>query len=160
MRTRLKEQHRFDLLETVRHTKSSMAADKGNEKNSRLLRIRYQIKKGDSLASIAEKFDVEISMIKKWNNSKGSTKIQQGKTLTLFVGKGNSEREGNKENGKPGKSNLKRTKAETVSRIKLVLYTVKRGDSLAEIAQKFNTTPQPNPELESSFGQRGDQTGR
>lgn len=121
--------------------KSSIVANKGNEKNSRLLRIRYQIKKGDSLASIAEKFDVEISMIKKWNNSKGNTKIQQGKTLTLFVGKGNSEREGNKENVKPGKSNLKRTKAETASRIKLVLYTVKRGDSLAEIAQKFNTTP-------------------
>ena len=57
------------------------------------------------------------------------------------MSKGNSEREGNKENGKPGKSNLKRTKAETTSRIKLVFYTVKRGDSLAEIAQKFNTTP-------------------
>ncbi|OGP51850.1 MAG: hypothetical protein A2Y79_08930 [Deltaproteobacteria bacterium RBG_13_43_22] len=121
--------------------KSSLVANKGNEKNGRLLRIRYKIKKGDSLSSIAEKFDVEISMIKKWNGSKRGTKIQQGKILTLFVGKSNPDREGHKENGKPGKSNLKRTKAETTSRIKLVLYTVKKGDSLSEIAQKFNTTP-------------------
>ena len=120
--------------------KSSLVANKGVEKNGRLLRIRYQIKRGDSLASIAEKFDVEISMIKRWNNSKGGTKIQQGKTLTLFVGKSNPEREGNKENGKSGKANIKRTKAETASRIKLVLYKVKKGDSLAEIAQRFNTT--------------------
>ena len=67
--------------------KSFVAAHKGNEKNASPLRLRYQIKKGDSLASIAEKFDVEISMIKKWNNAKGGPKIQQGKTLTLFITK-------------------------------------------------------------------------
>jgi membrane-bound lytic murein transglycosylase D len=121
--------------------KSTLAAHKGNERNDQPLRVRYQIKKGDSLASIAEKFDVEISMIKKWNNAKGGTKIQQGKSLTLFVSKGVTERNGHKENGKSGKSNFKKTKAETANQIKLVQYTVKKGDNLSEIAQKFNTTP-------------------
>ncbi len=121
--------------------KTIVAANKPNEKKASLHRFRYQIKRGDSLVSIAEKFDVEISMIKKWNNAKGGPKIQQGKTLTLIIAKGIPDREGPKKNGKSGKLNLKRTKAETASRIKLVCYTVKRGDSLAEIAQKFNTTP-------------------
>jgi membrane-bound lytic murein transglycosylase D len=121
--------------------KSYVVANKGNEKNGQPLRIRYQIKKGDSLTSIAERFDVEISMIKKWNNAKGGPKIQQGKTLTLFVSKGIPDRDGPKENGRSGKSNLKKTKAETENRVKLVHYTVKKGDNLSEIAQRFNTTP-------------------
>jgi len=118
-----------------------VAANKGNEKNAFPLRLRYQIKKGDSLASIAEKFDVEVSMIKKWNNAKRGPKIQPGKTLTLFISKSNSDRDDPRKNGKSGKSNFKKTKVETISRIKLVNYTVKKGDSLSEIAQKFNTTP-------------------
>ncbi len=121
--------------------KSSLIAKKGEEKNGRLLRLRYKIKKGDSLASIADKFNVEVSMIKKWNDSRGGTKIQKGKILTLFVSKNTPEWEGNRENRKSGKSSLKKTKAETAGRIRLVLYTVKKGDSLGEIAQKFNTTP-------------------
>ncbi len=79
-------------------------------------------------------------MIKKWN-PKGGKKIQAGNTLTLFVLKGDSDREGKKENGKPGRLNHKKFKAEGRGRIKLVRYTVKRGDSLSEIAQKFKTTP-------------------
>jgi membrane-bound lytic murein transglycosylase D len=121
--------------------RSTVAANKGNEKNASPLRLRYQIRKGDSLASIAEKFDVEVSMIKKWNNVKGDRKIQQGKTLTLFISKGNPDRDEPKKNGKSGKPNFKKTKVETAGRIKLVNYTVKKGDSLSEIAQKFNTTP-------------------
>jgi membrane-bound lytic murein transglycosylase D len=120
--------------------KKILANHDGNEKEDVSHRIRYKVKKGDSLFSIAERFDVEISMIKKWN-PKGSKKIQAGSTLTLFIEKGNSEREGKKENGRPGKLNHKKFKAEGERKIKLVIYTVKRGDSLSEIAQKFNTTP-------------------
>ncbi len=122
--------------------KSLVAANKGKEKNASPVRLQYQIKKGDSLASIAEKFDVEVSMIKKWNNAKGGPKIHQGKTLTLFIAKGNPDRDDPKKNGRPLKSNFKKTRGETAGRIKLVNYTVKKGDSLFEIAQKFNTTPQ------------------
>jgi membrane-bound lytic murein transglycosylase D len=122
--------------------KSSVVAEnKAHEKNGRPLRIRYRIRKGDSLASIAEKFDVDISLIKKWNNVKGGPKIQQGKNLTLFVTKGIPDRDGHKENVRSGKLNLRKTKVESANRAKLVLYTVKRGDNLSEIAQKFNTTP-------------------
>ena len=125
---------------STREKKVSSNDNNGNEKEDRVHRVRYRVKKGDSLFSIAEKFDVEISMIKKWN-PKGGKKILAGRTLTLFVLKGNFEREGKKENGKPGRLNQKKFKAEGGGKIRLVIYTVKRGDSLSEIAQRFKTTP-------------------
>jgi membrane-bound lytic murein transglycosylase D len=122
--------------------KLSWVVHKGIGKNGQLHCLSYKIKKGDSLASIAERFDIEISNIKKWNNAKGGTKIQPGRTLTLFVNNGGPAREGRQENGKPGKAtNHKKTRADTEPQIKRVLYTVKKGESLSEIAQKFNTTP-------------------
>jgi len=139
--------NQFEKNSSVRASRSrqgkklSLVAHKGDGKNGRLFRIRYKIQKGDSLTSIAEKFDVAIPMIKKWNSAKRGPKIQQGNSLTLFVGKEISPREGRQENGKPGKLIHKRTKAETETRMKRVLYKVKKGDSLSEIAQKFNTTP-------------------
>jgi peptidoglycan lytic transglycosylase D len=125
---------------SVPEKKVSLKTKNGNDKEDHLRRIHYKVKKGDSLFSIAEKFDVEISMIKKWN-PKGGKKIQAGNTLTLFVLKGDSDREEKKETGKPARLNHKKVKAEGKGRIKLVRYTVKRGDSLSEIAQKFKTTP-------------------
>lgn len=122
----------------TREKKVSLRGANENDQENRLRRIRYKVKKGDSLFSISEKFDVEISMIKKWN-PKGGKKIQTGSTLTLFVLKGNFE--GKKENGKPGKLNQKKFKAEGAGKIRLVYYTVKKGDSLSEIAQRFKTTP-------------------
>ncbi|MBA4395691.1 MAG: hypothetical protein C0407_19230, partial [Desulfobacca sp.] len=121
--------------------KPALANDKESEKEARLQRIRYKVRKGDSLFSIADKFDVDVSMIKKWN-PKGKDKILAGSSLTLFVVRNNSDREAKKEGGKPSKTNPKRFKAEAQDRIKLVHYTVKRGDSLSEIAQKFDTTPE------------------
>jgi membrane-bound lytic murein transglycosylase D len=123
--------------------KLSLVAHKGNGKNGHLFRIRYKIQKGDSLTSIAEKFDLAVPMIKKWNSAKRGIKIQQGKgnSLILFVGKETSSHEGKQENGKPAKLSHRKTKAETETQMKKVRYTVKKGDSLSEIAQKFNTTP-------------------
>ncbi len=123
-----------------REGKSSLSVNKRSVKEDHLRSIRYKVKRGDSLTSIAGKFDVEVSQIKKWNPKDGK-KIRAGSILTLFVPKNNSDREGKKETGKSGRSNQKKVKAEGGERIKSVLYIVKRGDSLSEIAQKFNITP-------------------
>jgi peptidoglycan lytic transglycosylase D len=128
-------------LQTARvHLKkgSHRAADE-NEKEANLHRFRYKVRRGDSLLSIAEKFDLEVSMIKKWNRQKGK-KILAGGTLILYVSKSEGDREGKKNNGKPGRVVQRKLKAQKENRIKLVRYTVKKGDCLSEIAQKFNTT--------------------
>jgi membrane-bound lytic murein transglycosylase D len=123
-----------------RDANTTAQADKKGGKEDRFHPIRYKVKKGESLNSIAGKFDVDVAMIKKWN-PKGGKKIQAGSTLTLFVPKNSIEREGKKESGKTNRANQKKNRADSGQRIKYVHYTVKKGDSLSEIAQKFKTTP-------------------
>jgi membrane-bound lytic murein transglycosylase D len=128
---------------TARSGKEDKEIAKVNKKDRNenpLQPIRYKVKKGDSLNSIAGKFDVNVALIKKWN-PKGGKKIQAGSTLTLYIPKSNSDREGKKENGKSNRLNQKKNKADSGQKIKYVRYTVKKGDKLSEIAQRFKTTP-------------------
>lgn len=46
-------------------------------------RIRYKVRSGDNLGKIANKYGVNISQIKKWNNLKSST-IRAGQYLTIY----------------------------------------------------------------------------
>ncbi|MEW6188217.1 MAG: LysM peptidoglycan-binding domain-containing protein [Thermodesulfobacteriota bacterium] len=110
-------------------------------KKDQAISVRYKIKKGDSLARIAEKFDIDSSLIKQWNPTKGGLKIQPGKALTLYLNKTDSIAEEIQPKARSLKGQVKKTKSQTEKRIKLVHYTVRKGDSLSEIAQKFNTTP-------------------
>ncbi len=49
-------------------------------------KIRYKVRNGDSFARIADKFNVSLKKIKKWNRSLSRKKyLQPGQSLTLFV---------------------------------------------------------------------------
>ncbi|WP_444994573.1 LysM peptidoglycan-binding domain-containing protein [Aliikangiella sp. IMCC44359] len=49
-------------------------------------KIRYKVRRGDSLARIASKFNVSLHSVKKWNKNKGQKKyLQPGDSLTLYV---------------------------------------------------------------------------
>lgn len=49
-------------------------------------KIRYKVRNGDSFARIADKFNVSLSKIKKWNRNLSRKKyLQPGQSLTLFV---------------------------------------------------------------------------
>ncbi len=77
----------------------------------------HKIKRGESVGSIANKYDVSVSEIKKWNKIKGNT-IYPGKTLKIYSDKTNTS-------SKSGKNSNNQQ------------YTVKNGDSLYTIAKKF-----------------------
>ena len=47
-------------------------------------KITYRVKKGDSLARIARKFQVSIKNLKEWNHISSNT-LKQGKTLRVYV---------------------------------------------------------------------------
>jgi len=49
-------------------------------------KIHYKVRNGDSFARIADKFNVSLNKIKKWNTSLSRKKyLQPGQSLTLFV---------------------------------------------------------------------------
>ena len=86
-------------------------------------RIRYRVKSGDYLGKIAEKHGVGVSQIKRWNGLK-SNNLRIGQRLTIYP-------------TKPVVSSSKTTVAKTTTKGNAKLYTVKSGDSLWSISQKF-----------------------
>ncbi len=83
-------------------------------------KITYTVKKGDTLDGIAEKYNTRASEIRKWNKmSSNNSLINIGQKLILFVGKN-----GSKSDDSP----------------KRIIYTVKSGDQLGYIAEKYNTS--------------------
>jgi len=84
--------------------------------------VRYRVRSGDYLGKIADKYGVRVSQIKKWNKL-SSNSLRIGQRLTIYPRKPVSS------------TSSKRTS--TVSTNGKKTYTVKEGDSLWEIANKF-----------------------
>lgn len=82
--------------------------------------IKYKVRKGESLYSIAKKNHTSIQTLRKINGFKKGTVLQVGKVLKVPAGK-----------------NTKRVvKKATTTPTKTVRYTVKKGDTLSKIAKK------------------------
>ncbi len=72
--------------------------------------ITYRVKRGDTLSGIAAKNEVTVSQLRQWNNIKGSN-LRADQRITIHKGQSN-----------------------------VTTHTVKSGDTLIEIAQKYSTT--------------------
>lgn len=51
----------------------------------RIQRVNYTVRRGDSLARIAQRFRVSVSKLQQWNGIKKGAYLQPGQRLTLFV---------------------------------------------------------------------------
>jgi peptidoglycan DL-endopeptidase LytE len=83
--------------------------------SSNVLAAQYKVKNGDSLYSISKKFGVSVKQIKQDNNLQQS-KVKKNQVLNI------STKESSKNTAK--------------SKSKSTYYTVKKGDTLSEIARK------------------------
>ncbi|RBN49919.1 LysM peptidoglycan-binding domain-containing protein [Flavobacterium psychrolimnae] len=114
----------------------------------------YKVKRGDNLTAVANKYDVSVSDIKKWNNLKSNT-LAYGKSLKIVTGQSvdssakaepkidavvsknksllASESKSNKEEKINNNSAPLTTDSST-------LYVVQKGDNLGSIAQKYEVT--------------------
>ncbi len=106
--------------------------------------LKHKVKKGDTLASVARKYGISGSEIKKTNHLEND-KLNTGQTLRIEKGDVESNREQKKEsrgdnkgNVKPGMKSESGKATETPAGKK---YTVRKGDSLNKIASENNTTP-------------------
>ncbi|HET8752770.1 MAG TPA: LysM peptidoglycan-binding domain-containing protein [Salinimicrobium sp.] len=107
--------------EIYEYTRSQLAAAKNPNSISTEERFSYRVQKGDFLGKIAEKFNIRVSSIKKWNNLR-SNKLSIGQSLIIYSEKAIAEAK-NAENG---------TKIDSPK-----VYTVKKGDSLWSISNKY-----------------------
>lgn len=85
--------------------------------------IRYRVRSGDYLGKIANKYGVRVSQIKRWNNMR-SNNLKIGQRLTIYP-------------RRPVASSSSSGSSSTVVKNGKRVYTVKEGDSLWKIANKF-----------------------
>ncbi len=83
--------------------------------------VNYKIKKGDSIGQIAEMHNVSVSDLRKWNNISGN-KIIAGKTIKIYT----------------SSSKTNTTTKKTSSGY--TYHTVKKGETLSQIAEKYKVS--------------------
>jgi membrane-bound lytic murein transglycosylase D len=48
-------------------------------------RVTYQVKRGDTLSEIADRFDVTVKQLMSWNRLRKSTSLQAGQRLVVYT---------------------------------------------------------------------------
>ena len=91
-------------------------------KPEKTVAVKYhKVRRGETLGSIARRYGISVSQLKRWNGLRSNT-AKVGTTLKV---------------SNPAKQSKSTT---TTSNEKQKYYTVKRGDSLSSIAERFGVT--------------------
>jgi membrane-bound lytic murein transglycosylase D len=116
------------IIPIPKDTKIAWVPERKMEKGSQPLRseeITYTIKKGDTLWSIANQTGVNIGALSRWNNLHIDKKLVPGDKLRVRI------------NIPPEPGNGLQNKV-----TREIIYVVREGDTLWDIAQKYNVTIQ------------------
>lgn len=106
----------YSVPERVKHTQSR--GEKGRQ------RTEYKVKSGDSFWRIARKHNVSVKSLARWNAMAPKDTLRPGKNLVIW--------------NKAPITTSRRTAASGV--VRKLNYKVRKGDSLARIADKFKVT--------------------
>lgn len=87
--------------------------------------IKHTVKKGENLGSIAKKYGVTVSNLKKWNKLRSDV-VRPGQKLTIHKGSGGSKSVSGSKSASSGGT--------------VKTHTVKRGETLSSIARKYGCT--------------------
>jgi LysM repeat protein len=101
----------------------------------------YKVRKGDTLASVADDFDVPVEKLRKWNHLRGSA-LTPGRSLVIYKPVAGDATEVASDEGSGSKSKTasptKKSAAKTSAEAKY--HKVKKGETLSSIASSYNTT--------------------
>jgi membrane-bound lytic murein transglycosylase D len=95
----------------------------------------YRVKRNDNLSTIAQKYDVAVEDLKKWNNIKGN-KVAYGKNLKI----NGIEADQNSLAVAKAELDKKGVQKDSAAVASASFYVVQKGDNLSAIAKKFNIT--------------------
>lgn len=84
--------------------------------------VYYTVRSGDTLSHIAQRYNTTVAELVRINNIANPNLIYPGQRLTISVGNGQDENESNE--------------------MSHAVYTVRSGDTLSHIAQRYGTTVQ------------------
>ncbi len=106
------------------------------------IKISYTVKSGDSLWLIANKYDTDSKTLARWNSMGLADRLMPGKKLAVWL-------------------QPKASKGSSRSVVKKVVYTIRTGESLALVANKFKVSVNDikgwNPKVSSKrYVQPGD----
>ncbi len=157
-------QHELDLRERpFQVTKAIVLNDTMNYSIQRITLPKtkyYTVRRGDNLSEIADKYDVSIADLKKWNRLKSNT-VARGKSLKIITNESvvRTVRKEPKTDRIPSEikadnqqiaasetkiskedKTKKSIKIDTLSSNVTAFYVVQKGDNLGNIAKKYNVT--------------------
>ncbi|HQV51793.1 MAG: LysM peptidoglycan-binding domain-containing protein [Flavobacteriales bacterium] len=121
----------LDSLEKVANSLELIAQDPSESVVEVDRTIRHTVRSGDNLGSIAQKYHVSVSQLKKWNGLRGD-KIYAGKKLVIHVR--DKVRTAPSHPDAEGPTNKI---SPTTSSLVQKAYTVQAGDSLYAIAKRY-----------------------
>ncbi len=75
----------IDTIKLTRDYTISPFLERAQKPKKEYTRVQYQVRKGDTLWSISELYDVTFKQLAKWNNISERTLLKPGKTLTLWI---------------------------------------------------------------------------
>lgn len=143
-RIRLKTGTKLMIPVGSKMDQADLASDDSNASNDTTSKnqtiaenITHRVQRGETLYSIARKYGVEVGEIRKLNNFTSDDNIRAGEeiTITQKVALKNA----------PEKQNLavqstKKNSSTANSEVKVVKHKVKRGETLAQIADEYNVS--------------------
>ena len=100
--------------------------------------IRYKVRSGDYLGRIASRYHVSVRQIMNWNHLR-SNNIRIGQVLTIYQGGAPSTASQSSSAGS-GKSVSSSGSGSSSGSNGYIVYTVKAGDSLFKISQRYGVT--------------------
>jgi len=120
------------------------------------------VKRGDTLEGIADRFDVTVAQLKRWNGIRGSS-VARGSRLRIYAGgdplsasRAKSKAAQNRASG----AGMEDVSTGAAAKAAAVQHRVKPGDTLYSIARSYGTTVsalrQSNPFLADRQLEAGD----